>query len=109
MPRVARAGRSARARGRPTASSRCGATAPRPLAERQEGVAQLESQVDGRLEMATVLRQVHQRLERALAVDHRIAVGTAAGGAGPCLAQVRHRLVPDLAAEGVMGEWLDLF
>ncbi len=74
----------------------------------QERRAQVETQVDGQLGGRAPLGQTAERRHRLLQEEHRLPVRGAARGLDAGLPQVRHRLLPHLAAHRVVGEPLEV-
>src|SRR5206468_13004769 len=75
---------------------------PFPLAERVERGAEVEAEVEGLGDRVGILWQPPERVERLLEAGSRLAVGRAHESLGAGLAQVAHRLVPDLALPRVV-------
>ena len=75
---------------------------PSKLAERHERAAEVEAEVEGLGDRVGMLRQPPERVERLLEAGGRLAVGRAQEDLGAGLAQVAHRLVPDLALPRVV-------
>ena len=78
------------------------------VTERPERVSEGEANVDGLLQRRRRLGKMAQGHQRLLEVGCRLAVGRPCEGFGPGLSQVRHRLLPHLAPEGVVGELFDV-
>jgi hypothetical protein len=77
-------------------------------AELQEGRAHVEPHVDGLHERVAGLRHVPQRAQRLLEERQRLAVGRPRHRLAGRLAQVADRLEPQLGAQRVVGEALDV-
>ena len=104
--RSARAAAGRRASGHASASwSVSSMRASSPSGER---VAEVEAEVDALLVALRLGRQVRERVQRLLEAGHGLAVGRARHGLGAGLAEVGDGLVPHLAAQGVVGQPLDL-
>src|SRR5712691_1650887 len=80
----------------------------RVLAERGQRAANLKPQVDGFRHERWALREMLQRAQRLREAGHRLPVRRAHGGFRARLTQIRERLVPDFAVEGVVGELFDV-
>src|SRR5262249_38691631 len=78
------------------------------LALGEQGIAQAEAQVDGRLHGGGVPREVVERADRLLEMSRRLRDRAVAEGPGSRLTQISGRLGPHLAAEAVVGEALDV-
>ena len=80
----------------------------RVLAERGQRVAKLKAKVDRFRHERWALREMLQRPQRLREVGRRLPVRGARSGFRARLTQIRERLVPDFAVEGVVGELLDV-
>ena len=77
-------------------------------AERKERRPELQPNVDGVLGPLPAAGHVLEGVQRLLELLGGLAIRGAAVGPGARLAKVRHRLLPRLAADGVVREPLDL-
>ena len=80
----------------------------RQFAERVERVPEVEVDVDGQLGRLPGLGEAAEGPERLLQVGDGLAVGGPRHGPEPRLAEVRDRLLPQLPAQGVVGQPLGL-
>ena len=78
------------------------------LAEREERVPEVEAEVDGQLGRLPGLGEMAEGPERLLQVGDGLAVGRPRHGPEPRLAEIGDRLLPQLPAQGVVGQPLDL-
>ena len=79
-----------------------------PLAEREERVPKVDVEVDGQLGRLPGLGETAEGPERLLQVGHGFAVGGPRHGPEPGLAEIGDRLLPQLPAQGMMGQPLGL-
>lgn len=61
------------------------------------------------LERIAALGQMFERFQRMLVSGHRLPIRRSLDPLGASLAEIGHRLLPALAAEGVVGEPVNLF
>src|SRR5437660_9772998 len=80
----------------------------RELAERLQGVAQIEPEIDGALGALPAVGQSTEGRERSIEARRGLLVRAAGERLRPGLMEVRVRLRPRLALEGVVGETLDV-
>ena len=80
----------------------------RPIAEREERVPEVDADVDGQLGRLPGLGEAAEGPERLLQVGNGLAVGGPRHGPEPRLAEIGDRLLPQLPAQGVMGQPLGL-
>ena len=80
----------------------------RIFAERAERVPEVDVEVDGQLGRLPGLGEVAEGSERLLQVSEGLAIGGPRHGPEPRLAEIGDRLVPQLPAQGVMGQPLGL-
>ena len=80
----------------------------RPIAEREERVPEVEPDVDGQLGRLPALGEAAEGRERLLQVGNGLAIGGPRHGPKPRLAEIGDRLLPQLPAQGVMGQPLGL-
>ena len=80
----------------------------RPIAEREERVPEVDADVDGQLGRLPGLGETAEGPERLLQVGNGLAVGCPRHGPEPRLAEIGDRLLPQLPAQGVMGQPLGL-
>ena len=73
-------------------------------AEGPQRVSKSQTNVDSLLEVLTRLGMMTERRQRLLEVRRRLLVGRARECFGPGLPEIGQRLVPDFAANGVMGQ-----
>jgi len=77
-------------------------------AEGPERVSESEANVDRLLQRLPGLGKMDECGKRLLEVRNRISVGRPCEGLGPGLAEVGHRLVPELAPKSMLGQPLDV-
>ena len=78
------------------------------LAQRHQGVAESDPDVDGRFPLGAFGRQMPERFQGLLVAGSLLAVRPPRASAGRRLGEVGNRPVPDLRAGGVVGELLDV-
>ena len=78
------------------------------LAEREERVPEVDADVDGQLGRLPGLGETAEGPERLLQVGNGLAIGRPRHGPKPRLAEIGDRLLPQLPAQGVMGQPLGL-
>ena len=76
----------------------------RLLVKRQQGIAQVEAQVDGVYQRVSRLGELRQGGQRLLKIRYGFAVRRADCHPGPGLPVVGHGLVPRLAPHGMVGQ-----
>ena len=81
---------------------------PFELSERQQRETEIQADVDRLLRPDAALRETLERDEGLLEVRDRFTVGRARRGARRGLSQVGDRLAPLPAAQGVMGQAVDV-
>src|SRR6266850_6966933 len=81
---------------------------PLGISEWVQGVAELEPDVDGLLDLRAVFGQMAEGVQRLLEIRDRLVVGGARGGLDTGLARIVHRLVPELPSRRVVGEPVDV-
>jgi len=79
-----------------------------PLAERDERVPEVDVDINGQLGRLPDLGETAEGLERRLQVGNGLAIGSPRQSPEPRLAEIGDRLLPQLSAQGVMGQPLGL-
>jgi hypothetical protein len=80
----------------------------RPIAKRLERAPEVQVDVDGQLGRLPALGETAKGPERLLQVGNGFAIGGPRHGPQPRLAKIGDRLLPQLPAQGVMGQPLGL-
>src|SRR5262245_3746503 len=75
-----------------------------PVAKGQQRVPEIQSDVDGELSRRAGLGETAKSSERLLEMAYGLAIGCPRYGAKPCLAEICGRLLPQLAAHGVVSQ-----
>ncbi len=81
---------------------------PRLFAEWQQGIAQVEPQIDGLFQRVAALGEVRQGCERLLKTRDGFAVRRAGRCPSPGLLAIGEGLVPHLAPHGMVGQAVHL-
>jgi hypothetical protein len=81
---------------------------PCQFAERQEGGAQLEPQINGLYQCVVALGELRQGIKRLLKIRRSFAVCRAGYRPSPGLAAIRQSLIPYCAQHGVVGQTVHL-
>jgi len=81
---------------------------PLDFPQRQEGLAEVEAEIDAHHRRFAALRELIERLPRLLIAAQRLPVSRPRRDFLACLAEVVDGLVPRLAAERMMGQPLDV-
>src|SRR5262245_47827474 len=78
------------------------------LAGRKESSLDLKSQVDSLLERVATVGKMAECINGLLEPNYCFASRAVRSGLGPCLTQIRHSLLPELAPNRVIGQALYL-
>src|SRR5262249_28087466 len=80
----------------------------RMIAEWEKSVPEVQVDVDGQLGLRLAFGEVADNLQRLVEVGNRLPVGGPRHGPDSGLPEIRDRLLPQLSAQGVVGETLGL-